>query len=383
MNPRCRPSGDDWQREFIRIHAILGGKNPHLQSFLVGGQSTPVDPERAASLNAGSIAAMRQLVASAREFVSKVYLPDLLAVAGAYKEWSGYGAGVGNFLVYGEYPESDGPGAQLFFPAGVIRGRKLDAVERVDVSKIGEEVEHSWYAYPAGARSLHPSQGVTRPAYDGPKPPYQRVDGSPRYSWLKSPRYDGLPMEVGPLARVLVAYGSGIALVKSTVDAVLKQLGAGKEALFSTLGRTAARGIETKLLAEKMGDWVEALADGMSRRDTRICDDSRWDPGSWPERTTGAGLHEAPRGALGHWVGIEKGRIAHYQCVVPTTWNGGPRDAAGLRGPYEEALLGTPIAEPARPLEILRTIHSFDPCVACGVHVVDVRGHALGEARSP
>jgi [NiFe] hydrogenase large subunit/hydrogenase large subunit len=373
----------DWQREFIRIHAILGGKNPHLQSFLVGGMATPVDPDRAASLNAGSIAAMRGLVASAREFVSKVYIPDLLAVAAAYKDWAGHGAGVGNFLVYGEYPESDGAGAPLFVPSGVIRGRDLSKLERFDPAKITEEVEHAWYEYPAGARALHPANGVTKPAYSGPRPPYERLDTGAKYSWLKSPRYDGLPMEVGPLARMLVAYASGHDAVRKAVGAVLQQLGVGPEALFSTLGRTAARGIETLVLAEKMSDWVEALAENMGRRDLRICDTSRWDPGSWPDRTTGAGFHEAPRGALGHWVRIEDRLIASYQCVVPTTWNGGPRDAAGRRGPFEEALVGTPIADPARPLEILRTIHSFDPCIACGVHVADVDGRRLGEVIRP
>ncbi len=369
----------DWQREFIRIHAMLGGKNPHLQSFLVGGMSTPVDADRDASLNAGTIAAMRQLVANARAFVSKVYIPDLLAVAAAYKDWAGYGGGVGNYLVYGEYPETENEGAPLFFPGGVIRARNIAKVEPVDLARIGEEIEHSWYTYPAGTRSLHPSKGVTRAAYAGPKPPYQRIDGSPKYSWLKSPRYDGLPMEVGPLARVLVAYASGRELARKAVDGVLHKLGVGPEALFSTLGRTAARGMETMMLADKMGDWVEALADHMSRRDTRICDTSKWDPASWPEQASGAGLHEAPRGALGHWVRIEKGAIANYQCVVPTTWNAGPRDAAGHRGPYEEALIGNPIADPSRPLEILRTIHSFDPCIACGVHVVDAGGRAIGE----
>ena len=373
----------DWQREFIRIHAILGGKNPHLQSFLVGGMATPVDPDRAASLNAGSIAAMRSLVSSAREFVSKVYIPDLLAVAGSYKDWAGHGAGVGNYLVYGEYPESDGPGAPVFFPAGVIRARDLSKVERLDPAKITEEVEHAWYEHPAGSRALHPADGVTRPVYSGPRPPYERLDTGAKYSWLKSPRYDGLPMEVGPLARMLVAYASRHDAVRKAVDGVLRQLGVGAEALFSTLGRTAARGIETLVLAEKMGDWVEELAQNMAHRDLRICDTSRWDPASWPTRASGAGFHEAPRGALGHWIRIEDRRIANYQCVVPTTWNGGPRDAAGHRGPFEEALVATPVADPARPLEILRTIHSFDPCIACGVHVVDVRGRALGEVISP
>jgi Ni,Fe-hydrogenase I large subunit len=198
---------------------------------------------------------------------------------------------------------------------------------------------------------------------------------------LKSPRYDGEPMEVGPLARLLVAYGSGHARVKELVGAVLAKLGVGPAALFSTLGRVAARGIETQVLAEKMDDWLSALADNMGRRELRIHDNSKWEPSTWPREASGAGFHEAPRGALGHWVHIVDGQIANYQCVVPSTWNAGPRDAGGKRGPYEEALLGTPVHDPAQPIEILRTVHSFDPCIACGVHVVDVQRRELARVR--
>jgi Ni,Fe-hydrogenase I large subunit len=373
----------DWQREFIRMHAILGGKNPHLQSFLVGGMATPIDPDQQASLNAGSIAELRQLVEKGRDFVTRVYIPDLLAVASFYKDWAGHGRGVGNYLVYGEYPEDDGSRPALFLPSGVIRGRDLSKVEPFDPAKITEHVKHSWYEYAAGEdQALHPAQGETNPRYTGPKPPYERLDTQGKYSWLKSPRYDGEPMEVGPLARMLVAYASGHARVKELVGAVLGKLGVGAEALFSTLGRVAARGIETQVLAEKTGDWLDELAANMAQRDLRIHDNSRWDPSTWPSDASGAGFHEAPRGALGHWVHIKDGVIANYQCVVPSTWNAGPRDAAGKRGPYEEALLGTPVADPAKPVEILRTVHSFDPCMACGVHVVDAQRRELASVRT-
>ena len=372
----------DWQREFIRMHAILGGKNPHLQSFLVGGMATPIDPDQQASINAGTIAQFHGLIAKARDFVTRVYIPDLLAIASFYKDWAGHGQGVGNYLVYGEYPESDGPGAPLYLPSGVIMGRNLAKIDPVDASKINEFVTHSWYDYEQGdSTGLHPSQGETKPNYTGPKPPYERLDTSAKYSWLKAPRYGGEPMEVGPLARMLVAYASGHERVKALVSAVLQKLDVGPEALFSTLGRVAARGIETQVLADKMGDWVDALADNMGRHDLRIHDNSKWDPSSWPADATGAGFHEAPRGALGHWVHIVNGSIANYQCVVPSTWNAGPRDGASRRGPYEEALLGTPVADPERPLEILRTIHSFDPCMACGVHVVDPKRRELAQVR--
>jgi Ni,Fe-hydrogenase I large subunit len=373
----------DWQREFIRIHAILGGKNPHLQSFLVGGMATPVDPDSQAALNGDSIAAMSGLIARGRDFVSKVYIPDVLAVAAFYKDWASHGAGVGNYLVYGEYPEGDAAHPTLFLPSGVIRGKNLSKVEAFDPSKVTEEIQHSWYEYAGGdAAALHPSKGETRPRYTGPKPPYERLDTAAKYSWLKAPRYDGLPMEVGPLARMLVAYASGHPKVKELVGAVLGKLGVGPAALFSTLGRIAARAIETQVLADKMGDWLAALADNMARRDYRIHDGSRWDPATWRPEATGAGFHEAPRGALGHWVHIKDGAIANYQCVVPSTWNAGPRDAKGKRGPYEEALLATPLADPKRPLEILRTIHSFDPCIACGVHVVDANRREIASVRA-
>jgi Ni,Fe-hydrogenase I large subunit len=376
----------DWQREFIKMHAVLGGKNPHLQSFLVGGMATPVDPNSQAALNAGTIAGLREFVAKARDFVTRVYIPDLLAVASFYKDWAGHGRGVGNYLVYGEYPDNDGSSPTLFLPRGIIRGRDLTKVEPFDQSKVTEYVAHSWYEYQQGdGVALHPFQGETMPNYSGPTPPYKFLgldaDTTKKYSWLKSPRYDDQPMEVGPLARMLVAYVSGHARVKELVDSVLKTLSVGPEALFSTLGRVAARGLETQVLAEKMGDWVEALGANMASGELRIHDNSKWEPSSWPADAMGAGFHEAPRGALGHWVSIHNGVINNYQCVVPSTWNAGPRDAKGTRGPYEEALLGTPVADAERPVEILRTVHSFDPCMACGVHVVDAKRREITRVR--
>ncbi|HMK72495.1 MAG TPA: nickel-dependent hydrogenase large subunit [Myxococcaceae bacterium] len=374
----------DWQREFIKIHAILGGKNPHLQSFLVGGMATPVDPNSQAALNIGTIDALKSLTAKGRDFVNRVYLPDVLAVASFYKDWAGYGAGTGNYLVYGEYPEDDSAKPQLFLPAGIIRNRDLSKVLPVDPSRITESVKHSWYDYAGGDdKPLPPAQGETRPKYTGPQPPYERLNLTEKYSWLKSPRYEGEPMEVGPLARMLVAYGSGHKRVQELVGTALGQLKVGPEALFSTLGRIAARCIETVLLAEKIDDWVNALSANMGAGDLRIQDNSKWDPSSWPKEAFGAGFHEAPRGALGHWVHIKDGIIANYQCIVPSTWNAGPRDQAGKRGPYEASLLKTPVADPTKPLEILRTVHSFDPCMACGVHVVDVDRRQLAEVRTP
>ena len=373
----------EWQKEFIKLHAVLGGKNPHLQSFLVGGMATPMDAGEQASLNVHTIAHLRGLVAGALDFVRRVYIPDLLAIASFYKDWASLGGGVGNFLAYGEYPEDDGERGELYLPSGVIRGRDLRHVERLDTEKISEHVKHSWYGYEGGdSRGLHPREGETSPRYTGPAPPYEQLDTQAKYSWLKAPRYDGEPMEVGPLARMLVAYGSGHQRVRELVGHVLRTLEVGPAALFSTLGRVAARGIETQLLAEKLDGWVDGLAEQLDRGDRRIHDNSKWEPSSWPAHATGAGFHEAPRGALGHWVEIRDGKIAHYQIVVPSTWNAGPRDAADRPGPYEAALVGTPIEDVEQPIEILRTIHSFDPCMACGVHLVDLRGEALAFVRA-
>ncbi len=371
-----------FQRQFIQIHAILGGKNPHLQGFLVGGMATPIDPNSQDSINFGTIGALRELTASARDFVTRVYLPDLLAIASYYKDWAKIGSGVGNYLAYGEFPEDDDPKPALYIPSGVIRKRNLARVEPVNQEHISEYVKHSWYAYEGGDdQGLHPFKGQTRPTYTGPAPPYGRLFTDAKYSWLKAPRYENEPMEVGPLARILIAYATGHRQVKTTVDKALGALGVGPDALFSTLGRVAARGIETQVIAEKMLEWVDELAANMARGELRIHDNSKWEPVTWPSECWGAGFHEAPRGSLGHWVHIRQGSIVNYQCVVPSTWNASPRDPMGNRGPYEQALLGTPVAKPEQPLEILRTVHSFDPCMACGVHVVDVDRRELAQVR--
>lgn len=373
----------DFQRRFIKIHAILGGKNPHLQSFLVGGMATPVDPDAQASLNIDTISQLRKLVADGVDFVSRVYVPDVLAVAPFYKDWFSIGSGVPNYLSYGDFPMDDSPDPQLYIPAGIIREEDIAHIDPVDQSKIDEYVTHSWYDYTVGDdKGLNPYKGETHPNYTGPNPPFKRLNVGEKYSWLKSPRYDGVPMQVGPLARMLVAYGVGHpSRAKQLIDTALKQLDAPPSALFSTLGRIAARAIEAQVLAESMSMWVEALAEQMARRDYRIQDTSHWDPDSWPRECFGAGFHEAPRGSLGHWVHIRDGKIAKYQCVVPSTWNAGPRDAHGQPGPYEASLEGTPVAKPEQPLEILRTVHSFDPCMACGVHVVDANRHELVRVR--
>jgi Ni,Fe-hydrogenase I large subunit len=369
----------DWQREVIKIHAILGSKNPHPQTYLVGGMAIPLDPNSAAALNADKLALQRQLLVTAKEFVDQVYIPDVLAVAPFYKDWAALGAGAGNYLAYGDYPvDTSGDPGRLWLPRGVIVNRDLSQVQPMDHKEITEYVTRSWYEYADGdGKAKHPWDGETTPKYTGPKPPYEFLDTDKKYSWLKAPRYKGLPMEVGPLARMLVAYASGHTGVKAAVDGVLKVLGVGPAALFSTLGRIAARAIETQLTAVELLAWHDQLVANIKRGDWKIHNGERWDPATWPKEAQGWGFHEAPRGALGHWVRIKDGAIVNYQCVVPSTWNASPRDAQGQRGPYEASLLGTPVADANQPVEILRTVHSFDPCMACAVHVVGPAREAI------
>ncbi len=369
----------EWQKDVIRIHAILGSKNPHPQTFLVGGMAIPVDPDSQNAINADKIALITKLLKNARAFVEQVYIPDLLAVAPAYLDWGGIGDSGGNYLCYGDYPMDNSPGTgSHYFPRGVIMGKDLANVMEMDETKITEDVTRSWYSNSDGNDGgRHPYDGETNPNYTGPKPPYDFLDTDGKYSWVKSPRYMGEPMEVGPLARVLVAYASGNQDAKATVDFVLNKLGVGAGALFSTLGRTAARGVDCLMLAQKCELWVQQLADNMGRGILEVHNGEKWDPSTWPKEAQGFGYHEAPRGALGHWIRIENGAIKNYQAVVPSTWNAGPRDAAGKMGPYESALIGTPVADETQPLEILRTIHSFDPCLACAVHVLDGRGNEI------
>jgi hydrogenase large subunit len=365
----------DWQRDVIKVHAILGSKNPHLQTYLVGGMATPLDPNSEAAVNADKLAQIRELFVKAQQFVEKVYIPDLLAVAPFYTEWAGYGEGLGNFLAYGEFPDAAG---NLLFPSGIILNRDLSTVYPLDQQKIAEYVTHSWYQYDGGDQAaLHPWDGETDPNYTGPQPPYDYLETDSKYSWLKAPRYDNHSMEVGPLARMLVAYASGQPRAKALVDSVLGALGVGAEALFSTLGRTAARGLETVIVAEQLIAWLDELAGHLADGDLKVHNGDKWDPSTWPAEAQGFGTHEAPRGALGHWIRIKDQKVANYQCIVPSTWNGSPRDASGVPGAYEAALVGTPIADPEQPVEILRTIHSFDPCMACAVHIVDTTGREL------
>lgn len=375
----------EFQKDYIRIHAVLGGKNPHLQTYLVGGMATSMDPnEPGATINPERITFLTELASKAQAFVDQVYVPDVLAVASFYKDWFGYGEGLGNFLSYGDYPQGvvKDP-ARFYLQRGAIFGHDLSKVHPVDPANVSEYVTHSWYEYGDGDQGAkNPYQGETKPKYTGPKPPFEHLQVDQKYSWLKAPRYQDHPMEVGPLSRMLVAYASGHPEVKAAVDGILAKVNAPATALFSTLGRIAARAVEAKVMAGQVSKWVAELGDKLGHSDLRIHNGEKWDPDTWPKEAQGWGFHEAPRGSLGHWVHIEDKKIQNYQCVVPTTWNAGPRDSKGQRGAYEAALLKTPIADPERPVEILRTVHSFDPCLACAVHVVDARGRRYTQVKA-
>ena len=365
-----------WQREVIKIHAVLGGKNPHPQTYLVGGMASAVDGDSPNVINWERIDFLAARIKQMRDFVEQVYLPDVKAVAAFYPQWWELGAGHKNYMSYGGLQGGlREDQASFAFNRGIILDGDLSTVHPLDQTKITEAIAHSYYDYSTGKDSaLHPFDGETVPKYSGPTPPYDSLNVDESYSWLKSPRYDGKVMEVGPLARMLVAYGAGNTKVQELVNGALTELKLPASALFSTLGRVAARALETVYLLDWMDTWLEELSANMERGDLRIHDGSMWDPSTWPAEAEGWGFHEAPRGALGHWIRIKDKKIENYQAVVPSTWNAGPRDTSGQPGPYEASLEGTPVAIPEQPLELLRTIHSFDPCLACAVHVVDAEG---------
>ncbi len=370
-----------WQRDVAKLHTIFGGKNPH-PNFLVGGVPCPIDLNSDSAINAKILAQVQDILTQMREFVDQVYVPDTLAIAAFYKDWGSRGEGVGNFLTYGDFPEQgmDDPASYLI-PAGVIMDRDLSTVHEVDLhakEQIQEYIAHSWYDYDAGKQQgLHPYDGETNIHHTGPKPPYEHLDVEQSYSWLKSPRWKGAAMEVGPLARVLMLYARGHAQTKELVDMVLQRLEVPVTALFSTLGRTAARTLETKIIGDAMQTWYDHLIANIKAGDTKTFNATLWEPSTWPSHARGVGFMEAPRGALAHWIVIKDGKIDNYQAVVPSTWNAGPRDARGQPGPYEAALVGHQLLDPQKPLEILRTIHSFDPCIACAVHITDPSGGEL------
>ena len=371
----------EWQKEIVKIHAVFGGKNPH-PNYLVGGVPCSIDVDEVGAINGERLNLVSQLISQADEFVNQVYIPDLLAVASFYKDWAKWGGGLKNYLAYGEFPTRGYNNPDTFkFARGAVLGRDLSHVYPVnprDEQEIKEYIAHSWFTYEGGSdKGLHPWAGETQIAYSGPKPPFDTLAPFEKYSFLKTPRWKENPMEVGPLARLLVSYAAGRVDVKETVNATLGKLGVPVDALFSTLGRTAARGIDCALAMIWLKEFNNELIARVKTRETSTFNGEKWEPKSWPSEAEGVGLVDAPRGALAHWIKIKNGAIDNYQLVVPTTWNGSPRDARSVRSAFEESLIGTPVANLEQPVEIIRTLHSFDPCLACAVHLYDPQGRHL------
>jgi Ni,Fe-hydrogenase I large subunit len=371
----------DWHRTLLRIQALLGGKGPHPQSFLVGGMTLapewtgprrplgehPWGTERTspAPLSADGLAEIEALLDHATSFVDGVFLPDVRVIAEHYRDWAAIGTGVGNFLAFGEFPEADSANPPLALPAGRVMSSDPSARLAVDQTGVAESVAHAWYD--AGDALRQPWDETTDPRYAGPTPPITTLEGVDRYSWLKAPRYFDDPMEVGPLARTVVACAAGTADVQARVDAMTARPGPDGRILSGTLGRTVARAVEAGVVAARLPGWLTDLKANLAGN-LAVVDISKWEPGSWPAESRGWAFAESPGGAAGHWLVLARNRIDRYQVVDANTWNVSPRDNRGRRGALEEALVGTPVSDPDRPVEILRTVHSFDPCLACGAH---------------
>jgi hydrogenase large subunit len=386
----------DFQKEIMKIRTILGGKDPH-PNWLVGGVPCAInmddDLAAGAPLNMVTLNQISGIIDETRTFIKNVYIPDILAVGQFYKGWL-YGGGLSslNVLAYGDIPDraNDYSAENLMMPHGAIINGNLKEVHPVDLrnpEEIQEFVPHSWYKYPDEARGLHPWEGITDPDYrlgpntKGTRTHIEEIDESAKYSWIKAPRWKGHAMEVGPLARYIIGYARGHEEITAQIDFVLKTLDVPLEALFSTLGRTAARALEADWAADKMRYFMDKLLANIKAGDSSTMNVDNWEPSTWPREAKGVGFTEAPRGALGHWIVIRDEKIDNYQCVVPTTWNGSPRDAQGNIGAFEASLLNTKVARKEEPVEILRTLHSFDPCLACSTHVMSEEGRELAQVK--
>ncbi|HDX9578895.1 TPA: nickel-dependent hydrogenase large subunit [Bacillus pseudomycoides] len=376
----------DWQKEVVKVQTIFGGKNPH-PHYVVGGMATPLDINSDNGIHAERLMHVSQIIDQAREFVSQVYVPDVIAIGSYYKDWT-YGGGLDNYLCYGDFSTRSIYDTKSYrFPRGIVLNGNMNEVHDVDLKdpeQVKEFIDHSWYTYDGkegGGVGKHPFEGETSLHYTGPKAPYKNLDTNKQYSWLKTPRWKNQPMETGPLARMMVGYAAGNNEIKSLMDDTLKKLDLPITAMKSALGRTVARALETILLSDWIRHDMDELLHNVKNGNQVTFDRTKWEPSTWPKKTKGVGWVEAPRGALGHWIDIENGKTKNYQAVVPSTWNASPRDHNNNLGAYEAALKGTPILNKEQPLEILRIIHSFDPCLACAVHLTDLESNKTTEIR--
>jgi hydrogenase large subunit len=385
----------DFQKEIIKTRTIFGGKDPH-PNWLVGGVPCAINVDGVGSVGAVNMERLNlvsQIIDDTLTFVDNVLIPDILAIGSFYKGWL-YGGGLSgrSVLAYGDIPDraNDYSAANLLMPQGAVIDGNLKEVHEIDLrdpEQIQEFVPHSWYKYADEKVGLHPWDGITDPYYElgpatvGTRTDIKQIDENAKYSWIKAPRWRGRAMEVGPLARYVVGYAAGHEEFTEQINLVLKTLNVPVDALFSTLGRTAARALECQWAARKQRYFMDKLMANIKAGDQSTANVTNWHPSTWPKEVKGVGFTEAPRGALAHWVKIKDTKIENYQCVVPTTWNGSPRDNEGNIGAFEASLMNTKVEVPEEPVEILRTIHSFDPCLACSTHVMSEDGRELARVK--
>jgi len=370
----------EYQKKANKAVAILGSKTPNIQNLAVGGVANAINLDNQATLNMQKLYMVNELLVDVKNFVEQVYMPDVAAIGAMYAPWLSYGAGVTNYLAVPDMPLNSA-GTEFDLPGGTIMNGDLGSVKAIESfddpyfrDNVKEGIAHSWYD---GDWSRHPWEEDTVPAYSD-------YDYEGKYSWVKSPRFEGQPMQVGPLSQVMVGLATGHEPTVRWGTWMLKTAGKiagadlGPAVLHSTLGRHAARAIRCAIVAELALKHWDLLIANIASGDTDI-----FTPWEYPSGThQGFGFHEAPRGTLSHWVVIEDGKIKNYQCVVPSTWNAGPRDENDAMGPYEASLVGNPVADPERPLEVLRTIHSFDPCLACAIHTLDPDGKEVSKVKA-
>jgi len=370
----------DYQRRVNKIVAILGGKTPNIQNLAVGGVANAINLDNEATLNMNKLFMVKDLFDEITGFVQNVYFPDVCAVGALYADWLPYGAGVKSYLAVPDLP-LDTKGTKFDLPGGTIMDGDLGNVKEIKTfndtyfrDNVTESIAHAWYD---GAWSKHPYEEETVPKYG-------KWDDNGKYSWIKAPRFGGKVMQVGPLAQVLAGFALKHEPTVRWASKTLETAGSiaktklSPAILHGTLGRIAARMIRANVLAELGQKHWKLLVENIGKGDTTIFNEPVFPKGE----QRGFGFHEAPRGTLSHWVVIKDGKIANYQAVVPSTWNAGPRDEKGQMGPYEASLMGNPVADPERPLEILRTIHSFDPCIACAIHTLDPEGNEIARVKA-
>jgi len=368
----------EFQRKACQVVGILGGKTPHIQNLAVGGVMNAINLNSLATMNMDRLGMLQSLLQDLVPFVQQVYFVDACLLAASYPDWFRYGRGVTNYLAVPDLPV-DAKATKFDLPGGVVTNGNLASVRSINDwhdqpirGAVAEDLTHAWYV------------GGVQPPWKGKTDPdYTDFHEDGKYSWVKAPRYDGAPMQVGPLSNVLVGYASGHPLTRKWSDLAFQRISAAQGGqlrigdMQSTMGRYLARAIRSAMLSDLALKHWQLLSDNIVKGD-----DTTYNPPQFPQHeVVGVGMHEAPRGTLSHWVVVDKGTFSNYQAVVPTTWNASPRDEKGAPGPYESSLLGNRVADPEKPLEVLRTVHSFDPCMACACHTLDASGREIARVK--